>query len=77
MLLSRGSGPNYVEISINSINDIGHFDSVMLSMTFQGMWALILALILILADKLKFSPERRFAGFIYLQKFGHIIQGIL
>ena len=65
--------PNYVEISMKSVKDIfdvGHFDFVTstLSMTFQGTWTLILAMIrisaCISARKLKCSPKRRFAGFI-------------
>ena len=65
--------PNYVEISTKRVKDVfddGHFDFVTsaLSMTFQGTWALILALIrisaCISARKLKCSPKRRFAGFI-------------
>ena len=74
VLLACGSGPNYVEIStLNSVKgvyDVGRFDSVTstLSMTFQGTWLPILALIgisaLISARLLKFSPGRRFAGFM-------------
>ena len=67
-LLSRSSGPNYVEIiknSVTGIYDVGHFDSVMLtlSMTFQGTWVLIMAN-QVPARKSKFLPNRQFAVFI-------------
>ena len=73
VLSSYRIDPNYIEISTKSFKDvfdIGHFDFVtsMLSMTFQGTWALILALkrisARVSARKLKCSPKRRFAGFI-------------
>ena len=57
VLFSCGIGPNYVETATKSVKDVSkvsHFDFVMstLSMTFQCMWALIQALILISARKL-------------------------
>ena len=67
MLLSCRIGQNYVEISIKSVKDVydvGNFDFVTLSVTFQGTWTLLVALICTSARKLKCSPKRQFAWFI-------------
>ena len=62
---------NYVGISTKSfkdVYDVGHVDFVTptLSMTFLFIWAVVLALILVLiwisARKLKRSTQRRIAG---------------
>ena len=79
MLLSRGSGPNYVENSTNSVKcvyDVGHFDFVTL-MLFMGSDT---------GSDTDVSPHinpqidvftKEAICRVYQQKFGHIIQRIL